>query len=71
MHHFFAGVATWRGPAPSRGVAGPTATGKDHVVMPRVGCMIAGGVVAADMTVDAIQFNVPMVGTLFTMPGKL
>jgi hypothetical protein len=31
----------------------------------------AGGVVAADMTVDAIEFNVPMVATLFTMPGKL
>jgi len=31
----------------------------------------AGGVVAADMTVDTIQFDVPMPPTLFTMPGKL
>ena len=40
------------------------------ITMPFAIKTTAGGVVVADVTVDTIEFDVPMPATLFAMPGK-
>jgi len=58
------------------GPTGPTETvlsdyrPVNGITMPFAIKTTAGGIVVADVTVDSIQFDVPMEASLFSMPGK-